>query len=148
MPHHESELQTLFISTIGGLKTSMKNAMKKNGIPLSPLYFMVLKNIHETENCTANYLADITERDKGQITRLIQDVVNQQLVVKFPNPKDKRSQFLQLTEKGLSFYLQLAEADQAILKEMRTDVSDQELKVFLDIGTKMLSNLNAINHKV
>ncbi|RBP81844.1 MarR family transcriptional regulator [Marinomonas rhizomae] len=147
MSHYESELQTFFINTIGGLKISMKNIMKENGLTLSPLYFMILKNIHETENCTANYLADITERDKGQVTRLIQEVVNQELVIKSPNPNDKRSQFLRLTEKGLSFYQQLAKADQAALKKMRANVSDEELKTFLDTGAKMLSNLNAINKK-
>ena len=68
---------------------------------------MILKHIHETENCTANYLADITERDKGQVTRLVQEVVNQELVIKTQNPHDKRSQFLLLTEKGLGFYQQL-----------------------------------------
>lgn len=147
MSHYESELQTFFINTIGGLKISMKNIMKENGLTLSPLYFMILKNIHETENCTANYLADITERDKGQVTRLIQEVVNQELVIKSPNPNDKRSQFLGLTEKGLSLYQQLAKADQAALKKMRANVSDEELKTFLDTGAKMLSNLNAINKK-
>ncbi|MGO2512073.1 MarR family winged helix-turn-helix transcriptional regulator [Marinomonas polaris] len=148
MQNYESELQTLLINTIGGLKASMKNIMKEKGLPLSPLYFMILKHIHETENCTANYLADITERDKGQVTRLVQEVVNQELVIKTQNPHDKRSQFLLLTEKGLGFYQQLAKADKAVLKEMRADVSDEELKKFLEIGAKMLTNLHAINDKV
>ncbi|QUX94823.1 MarR family transcriptional regulator [Marinomonas sp. CT5] len=145
MPDYELELQSLFMDTIGGLKTSMKNTMKGNGLTLSPLYFMILKQIHETENCTANYLADTTGRDKGQVTRLVQEVMNQELVIKCPNPNDKRSQFLLLTDKGLNLYHQLAAADLAILKGMRANVSDDELQIFLKIGTKMLNNLDAIN---
>ncbi|NVK73147.1 MAG: winged helix-turn-helix transcriptional regulator [Oceanospirillaceae bacterium] len=145
MPDYELELQSLFMDTIGGLKTSMKNTMKGNGLTLSPLYFMILKQIHETENCTANYLADTTGRDKGQVTRLVQEVMNQELVIKCPNPNDKRSQFLLLTDKGLNLYHQLAAADLAILKGMRANVSDDELQIFLKIGAKMLNNLDAIN---
>jgi DNA-binding MarR family transcriptional regulator len=144
----ESALQTLFMNTISGLKTSMKNIMKERQLSLSPMYFMILKNIHDTQNCTANYLADVTEKDKGQITRLVQELINQSFVTKMPNPTDKRSQFLELTPRGVQCYQELASADQAVLKEMRENISDEELKHFLTIGEKMLSNLNAINHKV
>ncbi|MCW8355804.1 MAG: MarR family winged helix-turn-helix transcriptional regulator [Marinomonas sp.] len=143
----ESELQALFMHTITGLKISMKNIMKDKALSLSPLYFMLLKTIHDTENCTANYLADATERDKGQITRLVKEMMQQGLVQKQPNPHDKRSQFLQLTESGLGCFEQLAIADQAVLKEMRANVSDDELTTFLEIGNKMLQNLHKINGK-
>ena len=144
MQHYESELQTLFINTISGLKVSMKAIMKEQGLSLSPLHFMILKNIYETENCTANYLADVAAKDKGQVTRLIQEVINQGLIIKSPNPNDKRSQYLFLTDKGLTVYQHLAQADQKVLKEMRKDVSDEELKAFLNIGKKMLANLNTV----
>ncbi|MCS7487277.1 hypothetical protein UA24_12570 [Marinomonas sp. BSi20414] len=143
----ESALQTLFMNTISGLKTSMKNIMKEKQLSLSPMYFMILKNIHDTQDCTANYLADVTEKDKGQITRLVQELINQSLVTKMPNPMDKRSQFLKLTPHGRQCYQELASADQAVLKDMRANISDEELKHFLTIGEKMLSNLNTINHK-
>ena len=147
MLNYESELQSLFISTISGLKTSMKDIMKEKGLLLSPLYFMVLKQIHDIENCTAHHLAESTERDKGQITRLVHEVMDHGYVIKTPNPNDKRSQFLQLTDKGLECYQQLASADHAILAEMRADISDDDLQKFLGIGQKMLANLNAINNK-
>ena len=147
MHNYESELQSLFINTIGGLKTSMKDTMKEKGLQLSPLYFMVLKQIHDIDNCTAHHLAESTERDKGQITRLVNEVMDHGYVIKTPNPNDKRSQFLQLTDRGLECYQQLASADHAILTKMRTDISDEELKKFLEIGKKMLANLNSINCK-
>jgi DNA-binding MarR family transcriptional regulator len=147
MKSHESELQALLISTISGLKISMKNIMKEKGIPLSPLYFMILKRIHDTENCTANFLADVTEKDKGQITRLVKEVIEKGLVIKRPNPSDKRSQFLQLTDSGLECYGELENADKAVLKEMRSEISDEEMQLFLTVGAKMLSKLNTINHK-
>lgn len=147
MHNYESELQSLFINTISGLKTSMKDTMKEKGILLSPLYFMVLKQIHDIGNCTAHHLAESTERDKGQITRLVHEVMDHGYVIKTPNPNDKRSQFLKLTDKGLECYQQLASADHAILAKMRADISDDDLQKFLGIGQKMLANLNAINHK-
>ena len=148
MHNTESALQALFMNTIGGLKTSMKNIMKEKQLSLSPIYFLVLKNIHDTPDCTANYLADITEKDKGQITRLVQELMNQSMVAKMPNPTDKRSQFLELTPMGMACYQALASADRAVLKEMRANISNEDLTLFLAIGEKMLANLNAINHKL
>lgn len=148
MHNYESELQSLFMNIINGLKISMKATMKEKGLLLSPLYFMLLKQIHDTQNCTAHHLAESTDRDKGQITRLIKEIIRQGFVTKHPNPNDKRSQFLQLTNKGLECYQQLAYADETILKKIRADISDAELKKFLEIGTKMQSSLNAINRKI
>jgi DNA-binding MarR family transcriptional regulator len=147
MRNYELELQSLFINTVSGLKTSMKGTMKEKGLLLSPLYFMILKQIHDIENCTAHHLAESTERDKGQITRLVNEVMDHGYVIKTPNPNDKRSQFLQFTNKGLECYQQLASADHAILAKMRADISDDDLQKFLGIGQKMLANLNAINNK-
>lgn len=145
MANYESDLQKTFIQIIYGLKTAMRNTMKEKDVTLSPLYFMMLKGMHEIENCTAHNLTEFTQRDKGQVTRLIKELIAQDFVRKKANPSDKRSQFLYLTEKGLACYLELQAADNEALTFMRSQISDKELQKFLSVGQKMVANLKTYN---
>ena len=92
MPHFESQLQQIFMQTIIGLQRSMKQTMKRQQLSLTPLSFLMLKSIHDTAECTAHSIAEMTYKDKGQITRLLKELIDQELIEKHPNPKDKRSQ--------------------------------------------------------
>lgn len=54
--------------------------------------------------------------DKGQITRLVKELVSKGLVDKVANPNDKRSQFLTLSEQGEECFKRLQDFDFMILK--------------------------------
>ena len=141
MEGYQSELQNMFIQILGGLKHSMTEHLKAQGLELSPLHFIVLRSIHHIESCTSNALADYLRKDKGQITRLVKELVGKGLVEKVANPNDKRSQFLILSEQGSACFKGLQEFDFVTLANMREGISDAELAQFLSIGEKMAANL-------
>jgi len=145
MPHFESQLQQIFMQTIIGLQRSMKQTMKRQQLSLTPLSFLMLKSIHDTAECTAHSIAEMTYKDKGQITRLLKELIDQGLIEKHPNPKDKRSQILTLTEQGESVFEALQQADYATLNALKTGLTDEELSQFLTIGQKMIQNMNEFN---
>lgn len=147
MSHLESQLQQMFMQTIRGLQRSMKQTMKLQQLSLTPLSFLMLKTIHDTAECTAHSIAEITNKDKGQITRLLKEVIDQGLIEKHPNPKDKRSQILTLTEQGKSAFKTLQRADYAALNALKAGLTDEELNHFLTIGQKMIHNINEFNAK-
>ena len=142
MINYELELQNTFIQIVGSLKKSMTHAMKDLDLDLCPSHFVVLRNIHTVENCTPNALAIYFRKDKAQITRLLKQLVKQELVSKAPNPDDKRSQLLTLTEKGVECFKLLEASDLKMLAGMKAGISDDELTQFLKIGAKMASNLD------
>ena len=47
MSQLELELREIFISVIDGLKNEMKASITEKGYRLSPLHFLILKNINE-----------------------------------------------------------------------------------------------------
>lgn len=147
MPNNESDLQLTLINIIYGLKTSMKETMSLKEIPLSPLCFMILKGIHENEKCTAHALSEMTHKDKGQMARLIKELMLHKVIYKEANPLDKRSQYLRLTEEGLQYYLELKAADNIAINQILSGISDKELERFLKLGEKMVKNVATLNTK-
>ena len=65
MAKFERDIQTALIGIISGLKHAMRYAMNDSDIPLSPLYFIILKMIHDYPNCTPMLIAHRCGRDKG-----------------------------------------------------------------------------------
>ncbi|AEF55702.1 MarR family winged helix-turn-helix transcriptional regulator [Marinomonas posidonica] len=147
MSQLESKLQLMFIHTINALQQSMKQTMKHHQLKMTPLSFLMLKTVHDTAECTAHSIAEITYKDKGQITRLLKEVIDQGLIERHPNPKDKRSQILTLTEQGETVFTTLQQADYAALNALKTGLTEEELNDFLIIGQKMIHNINEFNAK-
>lgn len=141
MAQLERDIQHALIGIISGLKHAMRFAMQEHDIPLSPLYFIIMKLIHEIPQCTPMLIADRSGRDKGQITRLLKELDQHQLLVRLPNPEDKRSFFIQLSEKGLDCFQLLEALDMEALEAMTQGLSEQQLENFLATATLMSRNL-------
>lgn len=141
MARLERDIQHALISIISGLKHAMRFAMQAHNIPLSPLYFLIMKLIHEIPQCTPMLIAERSGRDKGQITRLIKELDQHQLLLRLPNPEDKRSFFIELSEKGLSCFKLLEELDMEALEAMTLGLSERQLEDFLATAIQMSHNL-------
>ncbi|CUB04891.1 MarR family winged helix-turn-helix transcriptional regulator [Marinomonas fungiae] len=137
----ERDIQHALIGIISGLKHAMRLAMQEHKIPLSPLYFLIMKLIHETPHCTPMLIADRSGRDKGQITRLLKELDQHELLIRQQNPADKRSFFIELSDKGLHCFELLEELDMQALEAMTHGLSEQQLEDFLATATQMSQNL-------
>lgn len=145
MARLERDIQYALIGIISGLKHAMRHTMQAHGIPLSPLYFLIMKLIHDTPDCTSMLIAERSGRDKGQVTRLIKELEQLQFIAKRPNPDDKRSFFLQLSSAGLECFKLLESADMQALEIMTNNISDQELLAFLETALQMSHNLEQLD---
>ena len=93
--------------------------------------------------CTAIDIAHYLNRDKAQVTRLVNALINQELVKKSPNPEDKRSQLLILTDKGQEVMSKVSDIDRDMLKRMTKGMAEDELEQFRKIAKKMAQNLES-----
>jgi len=145
MTINNSELQHVLLSVIRGFKKSISGVIKENNVPLSPVHYLILRSIYHLDKCTAITLAEKADKDKGQITRLVKDLITQNYVTKTPNPTDKRSQYLSLTPSGKQCFELLHNKHDEILDVMAEGLDAQELEQFINIGQKMLENLKRKN---
>src|SRR5690625_2030685 len=61
---------------------------------------MILYEISHTKNCTASYLTNYFNFDKGYISRIIRKFSRNNVIKRRPSEEDRRVQYIELTEKG------------------------------------------------
>ncbi|GAM57314.1 transcriptional regulator, marR family [Vibrio ishigakensis] len=124
------------------LKRKMHEKVEKLDLGITPMHVRVIKIIHRKSPCTANDISQFLNRDKAQVTRLLSSLISLELIEKMPNPEDKRSQLLSITSKGAEILEQIQEIDAEIFEQMCSDISEDELKQFKAISSKMHENLS------
>jgi DNA-binding MarR family transcriptional regulator len=115
--------------------------IKEHGLELAPMHVRTLKIIRMNENCTTQTVVGILHRNKSQVTRLVNELLKQELVYKEANPNDKRSQFLLLTDKGNDIFDQLRPTEHQIVNTMIHDIDEKQLEEFIEVIQLMAENL-------
>lgn len=105
------------------------------------MHIRALRVVWRQENTTAQMIARVLKRDKAQITRVINKLIEVELVEKRANPSDKRSQLLFTTAPGEAFFKHI-EAKEAAMRTLLTQgISDAEMETFLDVASRLTHNL-------
>ncbi|PTQ01203.1 MarR family winged helix-turn-helix transcriptional regulator [Vibrio sp. ZF 223] len=135
-----TSLESIF-RLVHSLKRQMSEQIESLDSEIAPMNIRVMKIITKKSPCTAIDIAHYLNRDKAQVTRLVNALINQELVKKSPNPEDKRSQLLILTNKGQEVMSKVSDIDRDMLKRMTKGMAEDELERFRKIAKKMAQNL-------
>ncbi|NDV93037.1 MarR family transcriptional regulator [Alteromonas sp. 345S023] len=123
------------------VKKQLAIQLEVEAVGLVPMQVRVMKIIHRRSPCTALDIASFMHRDKAQITRLVNGLMEQGFVEKVPNPEDKRSQLLSLTTTGEKMQASLSALAIHAEQTMTQGIGENDMKTFFDVAHKMLDNL-------
>lgn len=123
------------------LKKNMHDRIESSQLGLSPMHVRVLKIIAKKPLCTAVDIAQFLGRDKAQVTRILNSLVEQKFITKIPNPDDKRSQCLQIDDDGLEVMRRLGQIEAEVLADMCRSLTDEDMQRFEEIVAQMSINL-------
>jgi len=137
-------LESLF-QLVHALKRQLHDQASQLDLTITPMHIRVMKIIDRKKPCTAIDIASFLGRDKAQVTRLVNTLINENLITKEPNPEDKRSQYLCVTESGAKLVEEIAKIDANTMKMMTKNLTQQELDEFQRISTLMTLNLESQN---
>ncbi|WP_394149072.1 MarR family winged helix-turn-helix transcriptional regulator [Vibrio maritimus] len=135
-----TSLESVF-RLVHSLKRQMTEQIEQLDYDIAPMHMRVMKIITKTSPCTSIDIAHYLDRDKAQVTRLINALISQDLLVKAANPADKRSHFLELTESGQKVMASLADIDRRVFEMMSDGINQDELVDFTKTAEKMARNL-------
>lgn len=116
----------------------LREGVRRQGIALSITQIRTLKSIRSLPSSTTQIIADHLKRDKAQITRALNALLNEKLIDKTINPQDQRSALLTLTDAGQQMISQLETAEAWAADMLTQDLDDEQLALFLDISKQML----------
>lgn len=117
------DLALLFPIINGKVSTAINRMMlynlEKRGLPIEPEQWTILAFLWIEDGVTQQVLCDYTFKDKPSMTRLIDKLVKQKLVIRKISPTDRRSNQIFLTPLGKGIEVKTKEA---ILETMQTSL--------------------------
>ena len=123
-----------------GFKSLLSREFQELGIDFAPTQMKVLRLVAHNEPCTSQELAGIIGRDKAQVTRLLQEMLNKGVIERAANPNDKRSQLLSVTETGTAALQVMEQAEQKVLAQLSQGLEPGEIAQF----SELLERINSV----
>ena len=98
-------------------------------IDITPEQWTVLCYLWSRDGVTQQELCNATFKDKPSMTRLIDNLEKQQLVVRSSGVKDRRINLIHLTDKGRELEMETKPLVTAVMREALEGFSDKEVEI-------------------
>lgn len=119
-------------------KMHVKSEMKKMGIEnCFPPYLIII--FHEP-GISQEKLSEITHIDKGFVAKSVRYLAGHELLVKKPDPYDKRCCNLFLTEKGKALIPRLMDMEKSFEKKVTSGMTADEIACLRELTDKAAAN--------
>ena len=125
------------------LKQYSAVALKKNGVGLTPEQFLLVDLLWNHGPMTQQALANLMQKDKNSITKIVDGLEKKALVERRKNMSDRRSNYVVLTPKSEAMKIEAKEKGISLLDDVLEGISDEELKSFLATLEKILQNMDS-----
>ena len=118
--------------TSAALKDGLRKEFLKNGYDITTDNFAVLFRLWQQNNLTQQQVCELTCKNKSNLTRILDTIGKKDMVRRNPNPADRRSFTISLTE--YSHSLQISMTKTAL--EYSNRISENELDILKLIFSK------------
>ena len=133
LPDNIVELFVLVTSELAG-------AIDEAQIDLPMSLIRILKALARSP-CTPLVLATRLHKDKGQLTRMLNDCKKRGLVVSSTNELDRRSKVIALTEEGRALLSEVNRIEATVVDRMTRGVTDQRVRAFNEVLEALIGNV-------
>jgi DNA-binding MarR family transcriptional regulator len=115
--------------------------MKEKELPITPEQFRVLTHLWQHEGCSQQDLAVSSDRDRANVTRIIDILEREGIVERREHETDRRVFRIQLTEKGKSLQCEAGACGQAAIDDALKGIPEKDVEVCMAVLKKSIENL-------
>ncbi|WP_337099782.1 MarR family winged helix-turn-helix transcriptional regulator [Paenibacillus sp. YIM B09110] len=108
---------------------------------VTPEQWTLLMTLDEKDGISHKELAQRSEKDPANITRLVDQLEKKGLVRRAAHPNDRRSLLLHLTDLGRSAAHMLAPIEAAYVRQIVSGISPEEIQLFMQFMNKVNRNI-------
>jgi len=123
------------------LRAYLNLRLVKSGFELSSKQWILLRVLHDLDGRPQNELADITDRDKASLGRLISNMEKRELVVRIQDPSDKRVNRIFLTKKGRRIFSETLPTIENAFEILGRGITPMETQQVINVMQKVLQNI-------
>lgn len=122
-------------------RSQLHQTIRQEGEGLAPMETKVLMFFARRPGSTASDLVEHSGRDKAQVTRLVQLLVDRGLLLREPDPADRRQQRISPTAEGTALQRVLHRQRQRLGQAMVKGLSSDELAQLSGLLGRLRANL-------
>jgi DNA-binding MarR family transcriptional regulator len=137
----EQSLEFILNNTARILNTAISRTFVKNGFDVTVEQWTILNILWEKDGRCQYELAEASEKERPGITRIIDNMEKNNLVVRVPSENDKRHKLIFLTYKAKELKEKLNDIANITVLKAAKSISKDELNNFKEINLKIQSNL-------
>ena len=136
--------QLIFAILNGKVSTAINRKLSRNfrqaGRDITPEQWTILLSLWEKDGITQQELCNATFKDKPSMTRLLDNMEKQHLVVRISDKKDRRTNLIYLTKTGRELESQSYKIANVTLEEALKGIPIEELKIGQEVLRKIFTN--------
>ena len=125
------------------INRSLLRAFSLEDLRITTEQWSVLSSLWNEDKITQQQLCDLTRKDKPSMTRLLDNLERNKLVVRVAHPSDRRINLIHLTKLGVSMREKVMNIVSVIVDKALDGISDEEISISRNVLTKIIQNLDS-----
>jgi DNA-binding MarR family transcriptional regulator len=117
--------------TANAMKNRFNTFLKPYG--LTSEQYVIMKSVEENPDISPTQLSEITFKDKTTITRMINTLVKNEMLVRIPKQDDRRAYEIRWSDKAEKIMNEILPLTEDVIKKLRSQFDANELRTFLRI---------------
>ena len=126
------------------IKKCFIDRLQQNGINVTPEQYLVLDILWEKQSLSQQNIADLIQKDKNSVTKIIDSLERKNLVNRVVDQKDRRINKIELTKEGLALEKITTEVAINFMNDTVKDIDGQDLDKLVEVMRKLKDNLDNI----
>ena len=139
---HDGELRAYVERTAAAVARQVANDLMAP-YDLAPIEYALLKLCMEQGECTAIQLAKVLPIDASRISRIVNGLVDRNLLRRRRSRRDRRTVILSLTEEAKDMTSRVMESELIFNATLMDGISEEEKEVFASVAMRILANCAA-----
>ncbi len=120
----------------------LSKLMKEQNLPITPEQFSVLSHLWQKDGLQQSELALCTNRNKANVTRIIDILEREGIVERKDDDNDRRVFRIYLTAYGISLRASTAKCAEQSIKDALVGLTDKEIETCIKVLLKITNNVS------
>lgn len=126
------------------IKKCFFDKLQENGINITPEQYLVMDILWEKPSISQQNIADIIQKDKNSVTKIIDSLEKKNFVKRVMDKNDRRINKIELTDEGFALEKITTEVAINFMNHTIKGIDNQDLDKFVEVMRKLKDNLDNI----
>lgn len=123
------------------IKKCFFDKLQENGINITPEQYLVMDILWEKSSISQQNIADIIQKDKNSVTKIIDSLEKKNLVIRLVDKNDRRINKIELTEEGSALEKITTEVAINFMNDVVKNIDTKDLDTFVNVMRQIKNNL-------